>query len=197
MDHLKPDPSVIEAFKKGDPKTFDSFFRSFYPHLCYFASQLIGDSPEVEDIVKDSFVKLWRKHADFDSVGGIKSFLYVTTRNDCISSLRHRRVKNTFREEMVYLQESRRDELILHRLIRAELMQEIYEEIRQLPDKRREVLQMAYLEGMKNDEIAQRLNISVYTVKVHKVKALSFLRVRFSGRKSMLMFLAFLHFMTL
>lgn len=189
MNLINSDPDIVTSFKNGDPKAFDSFFNSYYPHLCYFASQLIGDSPDVEDIVKDSFVKLWRKHADFDNARGIKAFLYVTTRNDCINFLRRLRVKNTFREEMVYLQKDRAEELVLHQLIRAEFMQEIYNEIEQLPDKRRKVIKLAYLEGLKNDEIAQLLNISAYTVKVHKVKALSFLRLRLSGRKIMLLFL--------
>ena len=185
MDHHNPDPHIVEAFRKGDPKAFDVLFRMLYPHLCYFAYQLIGDSPDVEDLVKDSFVMLWRKHRDFDNGRAMKAFLYVSARNACIDLLRRRKVKNTFYEEMTYLQGDSGEGLALDQLIRAEFMQEVYNEIEQLPEKRREVLKLAYLEGLKNDEIAERLGISPYTVKVHKVKALAFLRLRFAGRKIM------------
>jgi RNA polymerase sigma-70 factor (ECF subfamily) len=157
-----------------------------YRPLCYFAAQLIGDPADAEDIAKDSFVKLWHRHADFDSPQSIKSFLYVTTRNAGINFLRRQKVKNTFSREFAYLEESRREELVLNQLIRAEFMQEIYNEIEKLPGKRREVFKLAYFEGLKNDEIAERLDISVFTVKVHKGKALTTLRLRFSDRQVVL-----------
>ena len=122
-------PDIINAFREGDSQAFDAFFRLHYRPLCYFAAQLMGDPSEAEDIVKDSFVKLWHKHTGFDSPHAIKAFLYVTTRNACINFLRRLKVKNTFSREFAYLEESRRDELVLNQLIRAEFMQEIYNEI--------------------------------------------------------------------
>ena len=184
MNMEQPDfnPDIIHAFRKGDSQAFDAFFRFHYRPLCYFAAQLTGDPSEAEDIVKDTFVKLWHKHAGFDSPHTIKAFLYITTRNAGINFLRRLKVKNTFSREFAYLEESRRDELVLNQLIRAEFMQEIYNEIEKLPEKRREVFKLAYFEGLKNDEIAQRLGISVFTVKVQKGKALGALRLRFSDR---------------
>ena len=183
MEHPDFNPHIIHAFTKGEPQAFETFFRLHYRPLCYFAAQLIGDPADAEDIVKDSFVKLWHKHADFDSPRTIKAFLYVTTRNACINFLRRLKVKNSFSREFAYLEESRRDELVLNQLIRAEFMQEIYNEIEKLPEKRREVFKLAYFEGLKNDEIAERLHISVFTVKVHKGKALTTLRLHFTERQ--------------
>jgi len=74
-------------------------------------------------------------------------------------------------------------------MIKAELMQEIYAEIEKLPEKRRMVFKMAYLEGMKNDEIASYMSISIHTVKEHKGKALQFLRMRFSDKQIILFIL--------
>ena len=74
-------------------------------------------------------------------------------------------------------------------MIRAELMQEIYSEIEKLPEKRRMVFKLAYLEGLKNDEIATQMNISIHTVKEHKGKALQFLRLRFSDKNIILFIL--------
>lgn len=187
MEHPNFNPDIIHAFRKGDPQAFDAFFRLHYRPLCYFAAQLIGDPSEAEDIVKDTFVKLWHRHADFDNPHTIKAFLYVTTRNAGINFLRHLKVKNNFSREFAYLEESRRDELVLNQLIRAEFMQEIYNEIEKLPEKRREVFKLAYFEGLKNDEIAHRLDISVFTVKVQKGKALTALRLRFSERQVVLL----------
>lgn len=180
---------TIQQFNNGDQQAFAAVFRIFYRPLCYFATQLVNDAGEAEDIVKDSFVKLWHKHTDFDNEQTIKSFLYITTRNACLNFLRHVKVKDTVHRELVYLEEGRGQELMLNQLIRLEMMQEIYNEIEKMPEKRREVFKLAYLEGMKNEDIANQMGLSIFTVKEHKAKALSYLRTRFSDKQLLLLLL--------
>ena len=175
------DPNLIDQFKKGDSGAFASFFHLHYRPLCYFAVQLVSDHAEAEDIVKDTFVKLWHKHEDFESGEAIKAFLYITTRNACLNFIRHLKVKDTFRKELSYLEEGKGEEMILNQLIHAELLREIYQEIEKMPEKRREVFRLAYFDGLRNEEIADVLHISIHTVKEHKGKALTFLRSRFSN----------------
>jgi len=186
MDHPELNPDLINEFKKGDPQAFSSYFHLHYRPLCYFAAQLVNSQQDGEDIVKDTFVKLWQKHTDFDSSQNIKAFLYISTRNACLNFLRHLQVKESSRKELIYLEEEKGEELVLNQMIRAELMQEIYSEIEKLPERRREVFKMAYLEGMKNEEIADQMNISIHTVKEHKGKALYSLRLRFSDHQIIL-----------
>jgi RNA polymerase sigma-70 factor (family 1) len=181
MDRPEINPDLIQDLKKGDPQAFTAFFEMHYRPLCYFATQLTGSSPEAEDIVKDAFVKLWHKHKDFETPQNIKAFLYISTRNACLNYLRHSQVKETSRKELAYLEGNRGEDLIVNQMIRSELMEEVYGEIEKLPEKRREVFKLAYIEGMKNDEIATHLRISIHTVKEHKGKALSFMRMRFAG----------------
>jgi RNA polymerase sigma-70 factor (ECF subfamily) len=177
------DPNIIDEFKKGDSVAFAAFFHLHYRPLCYFAVQLVNDHAEAEDIVKDTFVKLWHKHGDFESGESIKAFLYITARNACLNFIRHLKVKDTFRKELAYLEEGKGEEMILNQLIHAELLREIYQEIEKMPEKRREVFRLAYFDGLRNEEIADFLNISIHTVKEHKGKALTFLRSRFSNRQ--------------
>lgn len=173
---------IIPAFRDGDPKAFDAFFKQYYKALCFFADQLLDDMAEAEDIVKDSYVKLWNRHNDFDHPQSIKSFLYTTTRNACLNNLRHAKVKHAYQKEILYLDVQQQDDYILQRMIRSELMQSIYAEIAQLSPKRQEVFRMFYFDGLKLDEIAAKLNLSLFTVKEHKAKALSQLRLKFSDR---------------
>ena len=189
MDHPELNPDLINEFQKGDPHAFTYFFQLHYRPLCYFASQLVGNQQDAEDIVKDTYVKLWQKHPDFATPQNIKAFLYITTRNACLNFLRHLQVKESSRKELLYLEEEKGQELIINQMIRAELMQEIYTEIEKLPEKRRMVFKMAYLEGLKNDEIADQMRISIHTVKEHKGKALQFLRLRFSDKNIILFIL--------
>ena len=189
MDHPDLNPDIIIDFRKGDPQAFTSFFHIHYRPLCYFAAQLVGNQQDAEDIVKDTYVKLWQKHTDFETAQNIKAFLYISVRNACLNFLRHIQVKESSRKELIYLEENKGEELVLNQMIRAELMQEIYTEIEKLPEKRRQVFKMSYLDGLKNDEIATQMNISIHTVKEHKGKALQFLRMRFSDRQIVLFIL--------
>jgi RNA polymerase sigma-70 factor (ECF subfamily) len=189
MDHPELNPDLIKEFQEGDPHAFTYFFQLHYRPLCYFASQLVGNQQDAEDIVKDTYVKLWQKHTDFATPQNIKAFLYITTRNACLNFLRHIQVKESSRKELLYLEEEKGQELIINQMIRAELMQEIYTEIEKLPEKRRMVFKLAYLEGLKNDEIADQMRISIHTVKEHKGKALQFLRLRFSDKNIILFIL--------
>ena len=191
MDHPELNPDIITEFQKGDPQAFSSFFHLHYRSLCYFASQMVGSQPDAEDIVKDTYVKLWQKHPDFATTQNIKAFLYITTRNACLNFLRHAQVKEASKKQLAYLEEEKSNDLVLNQMIKAELLREIYAEIEKLPEKRREVFKLSYIEGMKNDEIAKHMNISIHTVKEHKGKALQVLRLRFSDKQIVLFVLAF------
>jgi RNA polymerase sigma-70 factor (ECF subfamily) len=189
MDHPALNPDIITEFKKGDPQAFSYFFHLHYRSLGYFAAQLVNSQQDGEDIVKDTYVKLWQKHTDFETPQNIKAFLYITTRNACLNFLRHLQVKESSHRELMYLEEEKGEELVLNQMIRAELMQEIYGEIGKLPERRREVIKMAYLDGLKNEEIADQMNISIHTVAEHKGKALYSLRLRFSNHQIILFFM--------
>lgn len=187
--YADPGEDLIPAFQQGDSTAFNTFFREHYKPLCYFAEQLTGDTAAAEDVVKDSFVKLWNQRTGFDHPKSIKSFLYTATRNACLNLLRHEKVKENFREEMKYLDEAAIDATVLQEMIRTELMQSIYKEIAQLPEKRRQVFRMVFIDGLSHEEIAQQLGISVFTVKEHKAKALAQLRLRFTDRQLVLFML--------
>ncbi|NIG53556.1 RNA polymerase sigma-70 factor [Chitinophaga sp. Cy-1792] len=180
---------LIPSFQQGEADAFNTFFKEYYKPLCFFANQLLDSMADAEDIVKDAFVKLWNRKSDFDHPKSIKGFLYTTTRNACLNHLRHQKVHNNFQQEMIYLDDKKGEDLILQRMIQSELIQSIYLEIEKLPEKRQQVFRMIFLEGLKNDEIAEKLGISVFTVKEHKAKALAQLRLRFNDTQLGLFFI--------
>ncbi len=103
MDHPPFNPDIIEKLKQGDSEAYASFFNTFYAPLCYFATQLVRDKPAAEDIVKDTFIKLWQKHTDFESPQNVKAFLYITVRNASLNFLRHLAVRESTQKELLYL----------------------------------------------------------------------------------------------
>jgi RNA polymerase sigma-70 factor (family 1) len=180
MDHPPFNPDIIDRLKQADPDAYSTFFNFYYAPLCYFGTQLIKDRPAAEDIVKDTFIKLWQKHRDFESAQNVKAFLYITVRNASLNFLRHMAVRETTQKELRYLGRDREDAVALNAMIKTEVLKEVYYQIEKFPEKRKHIFKLAYLEGMKNEEIATLLDISVSTVKTQKARAILALRIHFS-----------------
>jgi RNA polymerase sigma-70 factor (family 1) len=180
MDQPTFNPDIIDRLKEADPDAYSAFFNYYYAPLCYFAAQLVRDRPAAEDIVKDTFIKLWQKHGDFESPQNVKAFLYITVRNASLNFLRHMAVRENTQKELRYLGKDREEAVALNAMIKTEVLKEVYGQIEKFPEKRKHIFKLAYLEGMKNEEIANLLDISVSTVKTQKARAILALRIHFT-----------------
>ncbi len=169
--------NIIRGLKKRHSHAMNYLFKRHFKPLCYFAWQLTGNKAEAEDIAGEVFLKLWRKHNDFDSLRNIKAFLYIATRNACFDYLKHVQRKTASHEELLYLAESS-EEYIHSRVIKSEILHSILFEIETLPPVRKQIFKLIYLENMTTAEIATRLNITADTVRVQKARALNLLRTQ-------------------
>lgn len=172
---------IADKLRKGNTHALQAIHCLFYPALRNFATNLLRDSQAAEDILTEVFVMLWQKHADFDSLSNIKAFLFISTRNACINYVKKQKRDSLWKDELsIYLSDDR-EEFVLNEMIRAEILQQIYEEVESLPAQCRMIFKMSFMEGFTNPQIAEKLNISLSTVKNHKVKALYLLRIRILG----------------
>lgn len=171
-----PEHAMVEDLKNGNSQAMISFFNLYYAPLCYFAERMIHDRQAAEDIVEDTFMKLWKKHTDFANIQNIKAFLYITTRNACLNLLKQYQRDAISRKEMAYLNGDA-DDFVLNSIIRTEVMAEIYRQIEKLPTQSKKVLKMSVFDNMRNHEIAAALDVSIHTVKNQKVRAMQLLRM--------------------
>jgi RNA polymerase sigma-70 factor (ECF subfamily) len=175
---------VVSRLKKGDTKGLRAIHDLYYPALRNFAISLLGDTPAAEDIVTEVFVILWRKQKDFETLQNIKAFLYISTRNACINYIKRLQRDSAMKSGFSNYLATEHEEFALNEMIRAEVLQQVYEAIEALPSRCRKVFKMCYVEGLSNSEVAERFSISINTVKNHKVKALSLLRLKFLNMSS-------------
>lgn len=192
---MKPSPDYewITLFQEGDNKAFGKVFKLYYQPLCYFTFKLIQDYDFARDIVSESFQKLWLLRANFNTLVNIRAFLYITCRNNALNHLRSLQRQKP-RVEAYSLQKEEKEESQLHLIIEAELIEEIYKIIDLLPEKRREVLKLFYLEDLKIEEIAARLDMNPATVSTNKFKAMEQLRrILFTKKELLVITLFFIH----
>ena len=178
-NQLHKDP--FDDFKKGDPRALQMIFRQYYGALCIFAERMLPDRPAAEDIVGETFVKLWNRHTHFESLQNVKAFLYITTRNASLNLLKQMKRESLSKKQLAYISTDK-EGFVLNEIIRNEVLREINREIERLPEQCRRIFKMSYFDGKKNHEIAALLKISAHTVKNQKARAIQLLRVKLPNR---------------
>lgn len=148
---------------------FEVFFKENFPKFYAFAGRFIAETFTKEDIVQEAFIDTWgRRHERFKDELSLHAYMYTIIKNKCIDYLRHDKIKEQFANH--YLQESPTDELLMDSIIDEESRFLIHKAIRQLSPQCREVI-LHHLAGLKNKEIAEKMNITEATVKFHKASA--------------------------
>jgi RNA polymerase sigma-70 factor (family 1) len=179
----KPDENeIILQLHSDNEKGLSAIFKSYHAGLLYFASQYLPYSQAAEDIVAESFIKIWERRSDFESLPAIKSFLYITVRNACLNQIKQSSRYAACHEEIKYLAEKSEELYCTQKMIKAELLNQIWQDIELLPEARRKIFKMIYMEGLNTFEIASALKISVDTVRVQKARALHALRAHLKQR---------------
>jgi RNA polymerase sigma-70 factor (ECF subfamily) len=152
---------------------FEALYGEYYDSFVLFGQKFIHDQTVVEDIVQEAFIKFWLRKNNFDNEYAIRAFLYKAVRNSCVNYLDHLRVRQKFSQEVAPFVYS--EEYFSQHVIEEEVHRIINEAVQQLPESAREIYLMS-LNGVKNNEIAEDLNISVNTVKTQKMRAKKILR---------------------
>lgn len=165
----------VDRFRRGSHSAFKLLYDKHFDSLFLFGLRYIRTQNVVEDIVQESFIKVWERRKDFYDEVSFKSFLYKTVRNSSINYLTHQKVKDKFVHFHSNILEQ--DEYFYDNIIKEELNQKITSVIDDLPAAAREVYSLS-LEGLKNHEIAEDLSISVNTVKTQKQRASKFVKRR-------------------
>lgn len=178
MQVTKMEEKKIVSFQRGEEKGFAFFFNEYYACLSFFAFKILKDDAEAQDVVSDSFVKLWERRDTIDKPGSVKSYLYTTVKNACIDLLRSRERTRKHENEVSVLSEVW-EQTILHRMIEAEVLRHLVAAKAKLPVKTKRVFEMFYFENKSYQQIADELEISIHTVKNQKIRAVKQLRKQF------------------
>lgn len=152
--------------QNGKEEAFRKLFTEFYTALCLFAKRFVGEGEIAEDIVQEAFLKYWDRHIYFDNYYKIKSFLYIVVRRDCLNYLRGKHKKLSMNEVSAVTSE----EFFHYQVMEDETYRILHRSIELLPPQMRRVINYA-LEGLKNAEIADKMNISEHAVHGYKKEA--------------------------
>jgi RNA polymerase sigma-70 factor (ECF subfamily) len=165
---------VIESLKKGDQKVFERLYSDYFEKLCFFLLNYTQNKEITQDVVQDTFVKLWINREKLVISSSLNSYLYKSVYNNFIDNYRKRKKRDALLES--YYQ------LALHKIIdtdeqyKEERLKILDKCIAELPPKCKEVFISIKFSGMKYKEAASILNITQKTVEGHVRKAYVFIK---------------------
>ncbi len=172
---------VIRQVSAGDRSAFRILFNAYYSRVYRFAERVLKDSLYADEVAQAVFVGLWRKREMLDPDRNFENYLYVLSRHAVTDFMRlNRRARLAEGLEAVTdtgLFGDSTDAVAEYHLIQSQ----IDKIVEGMPEQRRKVYCMSRNEGLSNDEIAERLQISKRTVERHLNLALNTLRKEMSS----------------
>lgn len=158
---MQNEVTLFRKMQEGDWEAFSSFFASYAEQLYLYAAGFLGDREEARDIVQETFIYLWENRAKIKCTDTLYAYLLRSVKNQCINYKLHLKVREKYLEEGLALQEETEEDV--------DELEELYEALRvsidALPPKCREIFILGCVEGLSYKEVADRLGVSVNTVK--------------------------------
>ncbi|WP_262248498.1 RNA polymerase sigma factor [Parapedobacter soli] len=165
-----------------DTQQLDALFKQYHRSLLYFAKSMVRDQETAEELVADSFVKLWQRRDAFENGNKVKAFLYIATKNACLNHLKSAHARQAFEGDSLDVLQSV-DPDSYAQIVRAELMQQIHDEVMKLSEKQREVFRLTFFEELDTHEIAERLGMTPTAIFANRSRAIEALRNIFKNKE--------------
>lgn len=176
MGAIKAD-RTDELFRRisfsDDEEAFRLLFYDFFSPLCVFAYRYVEEKATCEDIVQDTFFRIWKNRKSLDIHVSARNFLLTTVRNSCLDWLRKQAVEKRWEEK--FMEEPEEDTSDLYTTVELEYL--LNQALDKLPEQISSTFRSNRFDGKTYTEIAEEKNISVKTVESYMTKALKHLRV--------------------
>ncbi len=177
MTQQRSDEELLKYIAQGDEEALVTLYDRYGRLVYSLAYQVLQDHQLAEEVTQDVFTRVWQAATSFDpKKSRFTTWLTSITRNRAIDILRRRRVRGLTGPGEAELNTAitRADERLSPEYHLEALA--VREALRQLPPDQRQVIELAYFNGMTQREIAEHLNIPLGTVKTRMRLAMMKLR---------------------
>ena len=177
-----PDETLVTQIARGDSAAFEVLYDRYASRVLGISIKIIGDQAQAEDILQETFWRVWQSAATFQSqLGPFTGWLFRIARNLAIDAYRRRNVRPQAFEgvngsEPILdatpdpdMDVAEQAQLILQN-------QQVRKALESLPDVQRQVIEMAYFYGMTRQEIAEATGEALGTIHTRARLALQKLR---------------------
>jgi len=148
--------------------TFETIVNTFSKQVLDTAIRILGDRQKALDVHQEVFLAIWQRWHSYNGQTNWRGYLYRTTVRKAIELAQKSRKEISLDN----LPDQTSNEMPQSRLEKAELAKKITDGLSKLPQRQADVFVMAKIEGLKTEQIAQILQCSPDTVRVHLHRAI-------------------------
>ncbi|HTB26893.1 MAG TPA: RNA polymerase sigma-70 factor [Puia sp.] len=182
QEPLHNEKQLLQKISEGDDTAFRHLFDRYYGQIYTASFRYLKVHELAEDLVQSSFLKIWEKRNQLSHVERFDHYLFRIAHNEMADHFRKhsrrdlhiQRIREMFEEET-----GSPEELLITKQKRA-LIADV---ISNLPPQQQTAYKLSRDEGLSYQEIAERMHLSVNTIKVHISQALKTLKIFFASHK--------------
>ncbi len=181
---LENETYILAKIAGGDERSFAILFHWYSKPLAEFVFKLTNSIDATEEIIQDSFIKIWLRRETLTGINNFSGYLYILCRNEALLALKKIASKTVahaaFEKDLLNeLEIEETDSLI------DEYRNLIQIAVDKLPEQQQKVYKMSRYDRLKHDEIAKVLSLSPETVKKHIQLAVQFIKKDVSSHKDL------------
>lgn len=170
------DQRLMVRVADGDASAFRTLVERHTASLVAHATRMLRNVSEAEEVVQETFVRLWKYAPSYRPEAKLRTFLYGIAHNLCIDRLRARKKHDP--DALEGLMASERTSGSIHEL---ELRARVQKELAELPERQRAALSLVHFEELTNIEAAKLLEVSVEALESLLSRARRTLRERLAN----------------
>lgn len=160
------DVDLLLTIERGDERALGELYDRFHRPCYSFALRMLGNEPDAEEAVQETFVRAWRSARLYDaSKAGVRGWLLSITRNLAIDELRRRRrraAEATALDSGIDPADPERTDVEAER---AMLRTQIRQALESLPGEQRSAIELVYFHGLTSQEVGNVLKVPAPTVR--------------------------------
>lgn len=173
------DKKLITLVQNGNVLAFEKLIIRYQNHLINFVNKIVHNRKDAEEIVQDTFLKIYQTIDRVDPEKKFSSYLFTIAKNTAISHLRQKKFTLPLKEDLlVHPSESH-----LESLAKSQDQQTIKNIINKLPSSYRSVINLYYFQDLSYEQISQKLLLPINTVRTHLRRAKEKLRYQLASLK--------------
>jgi RNA polymerase sigma-70 factor (ECF subfamily) len=175
MTQIGEEHLLVRQFKKGDHHSFKILYGRYAPKLYGFSRRYLNSDADSEEIVQEVFLRIWEKRENIDESQSFSSYIFQAAKHKIFNGFRKKINEQAYLDFIVLAEKSsfRFTEMDVEY---NEIKAKAEKSINSMPPKRQEIFRLSREQGLKNKEIADKLQISIKTVENQMSQALKFLK---------------------
>ncbi|MBT1709204.1 sigma-70 family RNA polymerase sigma factor [Fulvivirgaceae bacterium PWU5] len=181
--HSNVNEAMLRRMAKGDEEAFRQIYDLYWDVIYHFIRKKVGSKQFAEDVAQEIFTSLWARRTEFTDVQNLKHYLAMWSRNHALRLLKRIASETQAQREYTFTLDRGAPDINSDEILYEEKRYKdtLHGAVNALTPRQQEVFRLAKVEGLSHKEIAERLNITPFSVKKHVYDAMLLIRERFRG----------------